>query len=145
MRAKEYMQQLKKLNQMIENKLYEKEQWQEMATGRSSPGFSERVQSTGSKQRMADAIEKYVDIEAEIDRYIDRLVDAKMDVIQTIEQLDVIEYDILHKVYVQFLSLYEVADMYDKTYSWATTIHGRALKHVQEILDSREQKGKENE
>lgn len=25
-----------------------------------------------------------------------------------------------------------------KTYSWATTVHGRALKHVQDILNERE-------
>ena len=30
-----------------------------------------------------------------------------------------------------------MANDYGKTYSWATTVHGRALEHVQKILDER--------
>ena len=65
------------------------------------------------------------------------MIDKKKDVISVIEHLNATEYDILHKVYVQYFTLDEVAEMYEKTYSWATTVHGRALRNVQKILDSR--------
>lgn len=129
--------QVNKLDKMIQNKMIEKEQWLSMATSTTASSEGERVQSSGSQQKMADAVCKYVDMENQIDRFIDKLVDTKKEVISTIEQLNAIEYDMLHKVYIQGMNLHEVADAYDKTYTWATTVHGRALKHVQEILNER--------
>lgn len=137
MNAKEFLRQIKKLDKMIENKLIEVRQLKELACNISPNLSGERVQSTPNPQRIADAIGKYIDLENEINRNIDELVDAKREVLGVIEQLSATEYDILHKIYVQNLTLYDVADAYDKTYSWVTTIHGRALKNVQRILDKR--------
>lgn len=137
MRAKDFLKQLPKLNKMIENKIAEKEQWKSVALCSTSFNTFERVQSTPNPQKMSDAIVRCLDIEAEIDQCIDALVDTKKDVISVIEQLEATEYDVLHKVYVQNITLDIVADKYDKSYSWATTIHGQALKNVQKILDER--------
>ena len=137
MNAKEFLRQIKKLDKMIENKLIEVKQLKDLACNISPNLSGERVQSTPNPQRIADAIGKYIDLENEINRNIDELVDAKREVLGVIEQLSATEYDILHKIYVQNLTLYDVADAYDKTYSWVTTIHGRALKNVQRILDKR--------
>lgn len=141
MDAKQFLRQLKKLDKMIENKLAEKARWKAIATGTTAQMGGEKVQSSGSQQKMADAVCRYVDIEKEIDEQIDILIDTRQDVISVIEKLKTTEYDILHKMYVQYMSLYDVADIYNKSYSWATTVHGRALKNVQAILDQR--KGKE--
>ena len=145
--TKAFLNQLEKLDKLIENKLIEKEQWKSIALNVSSGGDSviingvshnvEKVQSSGNPQKMADAIARYVDIEAEINQYIDRLIYTKNDVINVIEQLNPTEYDLLHKVYVQHITLYEVAVILDKSYSWVTTVHGRALKNVKKILDER--------
>lgn len=140
MKAKDFLKQLKKLDKMIENKQIEKEQWKSIAEGTVSHSEGERVQSSGSQQKMADAINRYVDIEKEIDSFIDRLIYTKKDVIYVIEQLDATDYDFLHKVYVQYLTLDDVADIYGRSHSWAITKHGRALQKVQRILDEREMK-----
>ena len=138
MKAKDYLQQVSKIDKIIKNKLIEKEQWMAIATSTSTnPSDGDRVQSSGSQQKMADAVIRIVEMENEIDRYIDMLVDTKKDVIRTIEKLPTIEYDILHKAYIQYKELYSVASEYKKTYSWVTTVHGRALKHVQDILDDK--------
>lgn len=142
MDAKQFLRQLKKLDKMIENKLAEKARWKEIAFGTSAKMDGEKVQSSGSQQKMADAVCRYVDIEREIDEQIDTLIDTKQDVINVIEKLNTTEYDILHKMYVQYMSLYDVADIYEKSYSWATTVHGRALKNVQAILDQRKEQTK---
>ena len=136
----QFIKQLEKLDLMIENKLAEKARWKEIAFGTSAKMDGEKVQSSGSQQKMADAVCKYVDIEKEIDEQIDKLIDTKKDVISVIEQLNAIEYDLLHKIYVQYIKLYEIPDIYGKSYSWATTVHGRALKKVQAILDQRKEK-----
>ena len=136
-KEKRFLNQIKKLDKLIENKLAEKEQWKLIASG-TTIQLKERVQSSSNQQKMADAVVRYIDIESEINACIDSLVSKKRDVISVIEQLDVTEYDILHKVYVQYLSLYDVAEIYDKSYSWVTSVHGNALKNVREILDARE-------
>lgn len=138
MRAKDFLRQIQKLDAMIKNKIIEAEQWKAIASGKTAQMGGERVQSSSSQQKMADAIARYVDMEDEINRCIDRLIDAKKEVIGVIEQLEAVEYDLLHMVYVQNLTLYDAADRFDKSYSWVTTIHGKALKEVQEILDERE-------
>lgn len=138
MRAKEYLQQIYKIDKMISNKIQEKEKWFEIATNTTAKSDGERVQSSGSQQKMADAVCKMVEINEEIDRYIDTLIDTKMDIIHTIEQLDSIEYDVLHKMYIQGKNLDDISHDYNKTYSWTTTVHGNALKDLQKILDGNE-------
>lgn len=137
MNAKDFLRQIKKLDRLIENKLIEIQRWKDIANNTTATLSGERVQSSGNPQKIADAICRYIDLEREINQDIDKLVDAKKDVISVIEQLNATEYDIIHKIYVQHLTLEDVADAYDRTYSWATTIHGRALKHIQNILNKR--------
>ena len=139
MEAKQFLMQPKKIDVMITNKLLEKQQWKTIALGTTAQMGSERVQTSSSQQKMADAIGKYVDMEKEIDSMIDSLIDTKRFVIKVIEKLDLIEYDVLHKRYIQNLTFDEIADRCDRTYSHITTIHGKALKNVQKILDNSEE------
>jgi archaellum component FlaC len=127
---------------MTENKLIEKAQWKAIATNTTAHNDGVRVQSSGSQQKMADAMDRFIDVEREINELIDKLIDAKKDIISVIEKLNATEYDVLHKIYIQRMSLYEVADIKNKTYSWVTTVHGRALQSVQRILDERERNEK---
>ena len=136
--AQRYLEQVEMLDAIIKNKLIEQRQWKDIALGITANMDGERVQSSGSQSKMADAIDKCVDMEAEIDSLVDRLIDTKREVIQTIEQVDSpIEYNVLHMRYIQFVDLQGIADHYDKEYSWATTTHGRALGKVQKILEER--------
>ena len=134
--AQVYLEQVEKLDSIIKNKLIEKQQWKDIALGITANMDGERVQSSGAKSKMADAISRCVDMEAEIDRLVDKLVDTKKDVIQTIERLySPTEYNVLHMRYIQFYSLQYIADHYGKDYGWATTTHGRALKNVQRLIE----------
>ena len=80
---------------------------------------------------MANAIEKCIDISREVNELIDEYISKKKEIIKVIEQLPEAEYDVLHKIYVQYKTLYEVADERHIAYSWATTLHGRALKTLE--------------
>lgn len=137
MKAKEFLNQLFKLDTIINNKLIEKEQWKAIALGVTTHSEGERVQSSGRPSKMADAIDRCVDIEGEIDQLVDRLIELKRDITSVIEQLNATEYDVLHKKYVQHLSYIEISDLKKRDYNWVTTVHGRALKNVQRILDER--------
>lgn len=136
MDAKTYLSSVRKLDLQIKNKLIEKQQWKEIALGITANMDGERVQSSGTKDKMASAVEKCVDMEQEIDSLIDKLIDTKKEVVQVIESLDnPYYYDLLHRIYIQFMSFEEVADHYGRDYTTITTAHGRALKSVQAILE----------
>lgn len=136
--AQRYLEQVEMLDAIIKNKLIEQRQWMDIALGITANMEGERVQSSGSQSKMADAIDKCVDMEAEIDNLIDRLIDTKREVIKTIEQVDSpIEYNVLHMRYIQYRDLQEIADHYGKEYTWATTTHGRAIASLQKVLDSK--------
>jgi DNA-directed RNA polymerase specialized sigma subunit len=141
MKAQEYLFQISKIDKLIENKIAEMEHWKAVATSTTTFSEGDRVQSSGSKQKMADAVCRYLQMEDEINVAIDRLIDMKQEVISTIEQLpSVDEYDVLHKRYVQQNTLQDVANILGMSYSNITTIHGRALVHLQKILDEREKR-----
>ena len=139
MEAKEYLLQVKKLDTMIKNKLIEKQQWKDIALGITANMDGERVQSSGTKSKMADALVKCIDIETEINSLIDKLIDTKKEVISVIERLSSpLQYDVLHLHYIQFVTLQEIADKYGMSYDWAKQAHKRALKNVQRIRENKE-------
>lgn len=137
MDAKEFLLQIKKLDKLIENKLAEAEQWRAIANSTTTNMSAEKVASSPNPHRTADAICKYMDLEEETRRCVDDLIAAKKNVLSVIEQLNATEYDVLHKLYVQGYTLQDVASLYDHAYTWVTTVHGRALKSVQKILDQK--------
>lgn len=139
MRAEAFLEQLNKLNKLIENKMIEKQLWKSIALGTGQGTDGERVQSSGNQQKMADAIARYVDIEKEIDNAIDRFIETRNHIISVIEQLPVTEYDILHKIYVQNIPLEDVAAAFDKSKSWVRQKKIGALQAVQNILDAGEE------
>ena len=133
--AQIFLEQVEKLDSIIKNKLIEKQQWKDIALGITANMDGERVQSSGAKSKMADAINKCVDMESEIDDLIDNLVDTKKAVIKTIEQLySPTEYNVLHMRYIQYKTLQEIADQYGKDYDWAKLTCKRGCDHVQVIL-----------
>ena len=134
--AKNYLLQVERLDSRIDNKLIERQQWRDIALGITANIGGERVQSSGSQQKMSEAIEKCLDMEKEINSLIDELIETKKKVIDTIEKIySPTEYKILHMRYIQHISLKEIAIKLNREYSWVTTTHGRALKNVQKILD----------
>lgn len=148
MNAQEFLEQIQKINTMIENKCIEKEQWKSIALGITSSSKTiiikgvehamDKVQASGEQQKMADAVVRYVDIEREIDQYIDKLIDARKDVICVIEMLPVVEYDVLHKMYVQNLSPDEIAHACGGySVAWVSKAKQKGTAMVQKILDER--------
>ena len=107
MNAKDYLKQIKKIDTQLKNKAFELKQLSDLGV------------ST-----------------ADIRTDIAKLQTDKAKIIDVIEQLPEAEYDVLHKVYVQYKSLYEVADERDISYSLATSIHGRALKLIEPTINA---------
>ena len=136
MDAREYLGIIEKNECIIANKQIEKEYWLGIATGTTSKMGGERVQSSGSKNPMACQVVEAVTIDEEI-----AMLKAEIaEVIATLQKLSVSDYNFLHKVYVQHLSLKEVQEMMKKSYSWATSKHNEAIRNLQKILDGKKER-----
>ena len=137
-KAQIFLERVEKIDTILENKLIEQRRWREIALSISANMDGEKVKSSGSKSKMADAIIKCVAMEDEIAEQVDKLIAEKKKVINVLESLySPTEYKILHMRYIQYISLSDIADRLDKEYTWVTTTHGRALKNVQKILDKK--------
>lgn len=142
MKAQEYLKQYQKQQSIIANCWAEVARWKDIALSITGNTEGERVQTSGSKQKMADAIVTYSDLENEIKQGIKQEIaealEIQNDIKKTIKQLKEAEYDVLHKVYILGMEYKEVAATKGKSVSWATSTHGNALISLQHILDARE-------
>lgn len=136
--AQIYLEQVEKVDAMIENKLIEREQWRDLALSITAQMDGERVQSSGAKDKMAMAVEACLDMADEILKEVNNLVRVKKDVTQTIEELySVTEYKVLHMRFIQYKTLQEIADHYGRDYEWAKKTCQRGMKHVCVVLKKR--------
>lgn len=135
--AKAYLEQIRNIETKIRHLGVEKRRWFDLATNITPNMSSERVQSSGSNSRMADTIINGILDDGKIDERIAALKAQRQEIIDTIESLSELYSDILHRVYVEYQTLKEVAAERKQTYSWITTAHGLALKAVADILESR--------
>lgn len=134
MTAQEYLKQIKKLDTLINNKIAERQQWLDIALSITPNMSGDRVQSSGSQQKMADAINHYVDIGREIDRAVDELHDKKQSIISVLEELPELEYDVLHKHYVQYMPLAEIAELRGRSESRMKVVHTNALRLLETLI-----------
>lgn len=133
-----YLERIEKIDSLVHNKLIERQQWADLALSITANMGGERVQSSGSLSKMADAMNKCMDMEAEIDSAVEKLVAEKREIVGVIESVEnPTEYNVLHLRFVQYKTPQEIADSYGKEYGWATTTLGRARASVQRILDEK--------
>ena len=139
MDARRYMERVGELKEIIDNKIEERTRLYLEAVSTGTSGNGERVQTSTGAGAMTGTVEKYVDIDRQIAGYTRKI----QEIIRTIEMLDHDEYDVLHKRYIQDMTLREVAYRRKKSYSATAKTHRNALKHLQEILDRREKMDEE--
>ena len=123
MRAHKYLNQMNRLEAMVNNKLKEKQQvWELMLKVGDEHGHSRA---------------KLRKLEKEIDATIDRLVDRKMEAMDILEKLPTDEYKVLHQYYVQGRTMEVIAASQDISIRSAYRIKDRALGSMQAMLDTR--------
>jgi DNA-directed RNA polymerase specialized sigma24 family protein len=137
--AQKFLEKDEMLAVRIECRLAEREQWQDMAGKITASMGQEKVQSSGPQSKLADAVTACVDAEAEILADVKTLAAERKRITAVLGLLDnPTWYKLLHLRYIQRYSLSEVADIFNASYDWAKTTHGRALGAVQAILDRKE-------
>lgn len=134
MKAKEYLQQLQRLDTMINQKIKELGDLRLMLQSVGGIDYSkERVQSSPSGDApFVKPVLRMIELEQEINTEIDRFVDEKHEIINQIQALQNPKHiDILYKHYVEFKRLEIVAVEMNFTYQYIVELHGTALKEFQ--------------
>lgn len=132
MRAKEYLSKLYYLSEKIKGDRERVERLKEQAEKRTSNLSPNKVQSSGSQSKTADAVCEWVVIEKQIAEDEKKM----QEILSTIEKLKPYESLVLYQVYKNDKSLGEVSREIHRSYSWVAKIHRIGVKKVQKILDS---------
>ena len=135
--AQAFLARVEMIDALVENKLIEQRQWKDLALSITANMGGERVQSSSTTtSKMEDAVIKCIMIEEEIAAAVEKLIAEKKNAVRIMEALhSPTEYRILHMRYIQYISLADIAEKLNREYTWVTTVHGRAVKHIQNILN----------
>lgn len=140
-RAAAYLGQIRRLNARIKNKLQEKEQIMELATN-VTPTLSDMPRGSGVADKVGNAGTKLAKVETEINQIIDQLIDTRAEIIELLETLPSDEYTVLHNFFVLGQTIETIAENMEpreKTARQIYRIKSKGLKHVQAILEQRDQ------
>ena len=132
MDTKQYLQQISRLDRMINNKLAEISQLRELAMSISAVKNEERVQTTPNFDKIGTSYCKIEAMEEKLDKLIDEFVDKKNLIISQIDKIEnETYYEILFERYIEKKTFEKIAD--EMTYSWRQVIrlHGRALQEFE--------------
>ena len=144
MKAINYLKQIKSMDAKINADIEELASLEALATRTTSVLGGERVQSSGSQQKMADCVAKIVDMQKQVNEEIDRYIEYKKDARELLSECDSECITLVSKRYFQFKTWEEIAVDMNFTYQWVSGgLHQKALAQVQKALDER--MGKENE
>lgn len=137
MTAKQYLSQISRLNKMIANKLSEIYQLKSMALNIGVLNEEDKVQTSGSKDRIGDMVSRMVDLEKEAQEYVNTYTDLRR---KTITQIDHMpnenHYKVLFAKYIENKTFDVIAE--EMGYSWRQIIriHGAALAEFEKMYGS---------
>ena len=137
LKAKEYLNQARYLEQRIESNIEQWEQMNALAT-KVTTVISDMPKSPGgSTSRLEDTIVKILEFEEEIRTRVDTLVSLKSQIASTIEAVPQEQCRlILTKRYLSHKTWEDIAHDLDYDLRWVHRLHKRALQEVQQILDA---------
>lgn len=134
--AKEYLQEIRKLDIAINQKQIEYDTLKKSRTYIGGMDYSdERVQTSPDGSGFTKISDRLADMQRDINNEIDQFHDMRHERIGQIQQLSKAEYtQILFKRYVEYKSLETVASEMVYSYHRACHIHGEALCKFEEIM-----------
>ncbi len=133
MKAKEYLQQLRRMDTAIGQKIRELEDLRAIAMRAGGVRYAEnKARPSYTDAPYSRVIDRMVDLDAEINREIDGFVDKKHKMINQIQRLPNGRYaEILYKRYVEYKQLEMISAEMHYTYQYTKELHGYALQEFE--------------
>ncbi len=130
MTAKEYLLEVQRVQANVERKKDELTEYCHAATSAPSPRLAlEKVQCSGSLDKVGDIVSKIADLETEVMGEEFEFVLLRHDVINQIQRVGNAKYmKLLYLRYVKGMPLLSVAKAMGANYDYVRKMHGKALK-----------------
>jgi hypothetical protein len=136
--AKRYLERIRKLDKLIDRKLDKAARLKSLAT-KITPTMSESGGGGGNPDKIGAAMDRWIDLEKEINRDIDQLVDMQAEAYELLYKISNQEYyDVLEMHYMQYLTFEQIGAKKGCSRRWAEKLHGRALEVFGKILKAQE-------
>ena len=133
MTAEQFIQRVRHIDIILQNKLKEYKRWVDTAEGLGGISTGDRVKTSRNLTKIPDAIGRYIDLENDIAR----LQRERAEILRVLESLPADEYDLLYKLYVEDFKMKELAYFHHRSYDWVKKKKRLALRNLQRIIDER--------
>lgn len=137
MTTKTYLQQIERLEKMIQNKLSEIYRLKTMSCSVSISNDKDKVQTSADKDRLGATVAKIVDLERETDALVDNFIDKRNHIISQIDNIGNTDYyNILSLRYINSNTFDDIAKATDWSIRQVFNIHGKALLEFEKLYGS---------
>lgn len=137
MTAKEYLEQIQDLEKALYNKRFELYKLECLATSITAPMDREAVQTSNISDKVGNGAVDIAAFKKEIEAQLQAFLIQRRECIRVIEevrQISEMQYNILHKKYVAYLTLKEISKEECYSYDYIREMHGEALKNVEKFM-----------
>ena len=137
MTTKQYLSQIGRYERMIDDKLTELYRLRQIASSISISVSDDKIMSSGSQDKMGDAVAKIVDLEKSVGDTITKYTETRQKIIMQIDNMpDINVYSVLFNRYVANKSFEKIADSIGYSVRQTIRIHGIALQEFEKIYGS---------
>lgn len=124
MTTEEYLNQAIRCERMIRNKMTEIQRYRDLATSVTVENNPNKVQTSGSKDKLGEFMARVVDMEVEVAR----LKNTRETIIRQIESIEDADfYQILYSKYIDGDNLFTIKDIIHCSKSTVYVLHEKAL------------------
>lgn len=137
MNAEEWLNQVRKLDRLIDAMLAERTQLKALATNISpKPMDGMPFSDTGADpHKMENAIIKLVELSREIERVTDEYIDKKKEILSVLHRLPEKEYAVLHKHYILGKTYEQIAEEMGLCTVQIWRIKKKGIKNLQNVIE----------
>lgn len=134
MGVKQYLQQVKRLDDIVNAKYEQIEALRLIATKITTYPRDVKVQTSPSNDRLEKIVVKIADLENELNSSIDKLVDLKAEITQRIDEVSNNDYRLLLALrYLNFKTWEQIANEMHYDVRWIHELHKRALAEFENM------------
>lgn len=132
MKVKEYLRKVELMDAKINQKQSQLDELREKVRAIGGMDYTkDRVQTSHKNNAQEGLILKCIEMEEEINKNIDDYIDFKNAIIKEINTLSDVRYiKILFKRYIEYKSLYRIAQEMEYSYDHIRRLHGHALENL---------------
>ena len=134
MNTRQYLNQIKKYDKIIRNKLTEIYHLRTLATSITASNEGERVQTSSDHDKIGAIMAEIFDLEEETKEIVHTYIMKRKENKSTMEQVeDDNYYDVLFKKYVEYKSLVDIGEEMGYSISHIKRLHKNAVEEIRKL------------